>query len=327
MSFYEAAIIDGANRWHQFWNVTLPLLWDTMQTAMVYAGLGAFNMFAITKVMVVSGSSTNRPADVLSTYLYEQAFEASRFGYATAIGVALFLLMLVLSVFTMRRDAAGNGRVLGREETHDVSRTETNKITSTIDPDHHLSLLGFLVTDCDFSDAVGPGQLLQDQQRDLLQPLATAGHTACGTTLRAPGAKPIWDCTSSTRLGVLIPAIFFTLLFSAMAGYVLARYVFPGNRAVFFMFTGGMLFPVILALVPLFFLLRSIPSFGGNLLDTHFGIDPGVHCLLSALYRLLYDGLFQDACPRNCWRRRSLMEPTNTSCSSKSSSPWRRTAW
>ncbi len=101
-SFYEAAIIDGANRWHQFWHVTLPLLWDTMQTALVYSGMGAFNMFAITRVMVVSGSSTARPADVLSTYLYEQAFEASRFGYATAIGVTLFLLMLALSILTMR---------------------------------------------------------------------------------------------------------------------------------------------------------------------------------------------------------------------------------
>jgi len=68
-------------------------------------------------------------------------------------------------------------------------------------------------------------------------------------------------------MAVLIPAIFFTLLFSAMAGYVLARFVFPGNRAVFFMFTGGMLFPVVLALVPLFFLLESL-----TLLDTHFGL-------------------------------------------------------
>ena len=102
MSLYEAAIIDGANRWNQFWNITLPLLWDTMQTCLVYSGLGAFSMFAITKVMVISGSSTNRPADVLSTYLYEQAFEASRFGYATAIGVASFLLMLAFSALTMR---------------------------------------------------------------------------------------------------------------------------------------------------------------------------------------------------------------------------------
>ena len=68
-------------------------------------------------------------------------------------------------------------------------------------------------------------------------------------------------------LAVLLPAIFFTLLFSAMAGYVLARFVFPGNRAVFFMFTGGMLFPVILALVPLFFLLQSM-----TLLDTRLGL-------------------------------------------------------
>jgi len=101
-TYYEAAVIDGANRWHQFRHVTLPLLWDTMQTAIIFAGLGAFDMFAITRVMVVSGSSTGRPADVLATYLYEQAFDASRFGYATAIAVALFLLVLSLSIFTMR---------------------------------------------------------------------------------------------------------------------------------------------------------------------------------------------------------------------------------
>jgi N-acetylglucosamine transport system permease protein len=101
-TFYEAATIDGATRWHQFWLITLPLLWDTMQTALVFAGLGAFDMFVITRIFVVSGSSTGRPADVLGTYLYEQAFEASRFGYSTAIAVSLFLLMLTLSVLTMR---------------------------------------------------------------------------------------------------------------------------------------------------------------------------------------------------------------------------------
>lgn len=101
-TFYEAAILDGANRWQQFRHVTIPLLWDTMQTALVFASLGAFDMFAITRVMVIPGSATARPADVLATYLYEQAFEASRFGYATAIAVSLFLIMLALSVFTMR---------------------------------------------------------------------------------------------------------------------------------------------------------------------------------------------------------------------------------
>jgi N-acetylglucosamine transport system permease protein len=101
-SYYEAATLDGASRPRQFWHITIPLLWDTMQTAIVYVGLLAFDMFAITRVIVVSGSSTGRPADVLATYLYEQAFDASRFGYATAIGVAMFIFMLALSALTMR---------------------------------------------------------------------------------------------------------------------------------------------------------------------------------------------------------------------------------
>jgi N-acetylglucosamine transport system permease protein len=66
---------------------------------------------------------------------------------------------------------------------------------------------------------------------------------------------------------VIIPAIFFTLLFSAMAGYVLARYPFKANRLIFFGFMGGMLFPVALALVPLFFLLQTF-----KILDSHFGL-------------------------------------------------------
>jgi N-acetylglucosamine transport system permease protein len=66
---------------------------------------------------------------------------------------------------------------------------------------------------------------------------------------------------------VILPAIFFTLLFSAMAGYVLARFSFPGSRFIFYSFLGGMLFPIMLALVPLFFLLQSL-----QILDTRFGL-------------------------------------------------------
>ena len=52
-----------------------------------------------------------------------------------------------------------------------------------------------------------------------------------------------------------------------MAGYVLARFTFPGNRVIFYAFMGGMLFPVVLALVPLFFLLNSL-----TILDTRLGL-------------------------------------------------------
>jgi len=68
-------------------------------------------------------------------------------------------------------------------------------------------------------------------------------------------------------LAINLPAIFFTLLFSAMAAYVLARFEFPGNRFIFYAFVGGMLFPIFLALVPLFFLLNSM-----QLLDSRLGL-------------------------------------------------------
>lgn len=94
-----------------------------------------------------------------------------------------------------------------------------------------------------------------------------------------PPAQLMWDnfarAWSKAYIGqylmnsliVIIPAIFFTLLFSAMAGYILARFQFPGNRFLFYAFLGGMLFPVMLALVPLFFLLDTM-----KIVNTHFGL-------------------------------------------------------
>lgn len=67
---------------------------------------------------------------------------------------------------------------------------------------------------------------------------------------------------------VVVISVPLTMLFGAMAAYVLSRYTFPGNRAIYFLFVGGMIFPVFLALVPLFFVVRNlgtIPVVGGFL--------------------------------------------------------------
>ncbi|WP_431926481.1 carbohydrate ABC transporter permease [Micromonospora wenchangensis] len=60
---------------------------------------------------------------------------------------------------------------------------------------------------------------------------------------------------------------FGTMLFGSMAAYVLARYKFRGNRAIYYLFVSGLAFPVFLALVPLFFVVRNL-----GLLDTHTGV-------------------------------------------------------
>ena len=59
-------------------------------------------------------------------------------------------------------------------------------------------------------------------------------------------------------LKAVIPSLALTLALSSMTAYILARFQFPGNRALFYLFMAGMLFPVFLALVPLFFLAKEL---------------------------------------------------------------------
>lgn len=98
--FYEAGRLDGASPGQLFWNITLPLLWDTTQVAFVFLAIGALDMFAITQTMLIEGGP-NRAGEVLATYLFRTAFVHSTFGYATAIAVTLFAIKFVFSALTL----------------------------------------------------------------------------------------------------------------------------------------------------------------------------------------------------------------------------------
>ncbi len=66
---------------------------------------------------------------------------------------------------------------------------------------------------------------------------------------------------------VVIPSLILTLALSSMTAYILARFRFPGNRVLFYVFMAGMLFPIFMALVPLFFLAKDL-----KLLNTFLGL-------------------------------------------------------
>lgn len=68
-------------------------------------------------------------------------------------------------------------------------------------------------------------------------------------------------------LGIVIPSLFLTLLLSAMASYVLARFEFRGRTFITYLFLLGMIFPIFLALVPLYFTMQKL-----SLLDTYQGL-------------------------------------------------------
>lgn len=102
-TFYEAATLDGANRWRQFVDITMPLMWETIRTALIYISIVALDMFVIIQVMT-GGSRTAaaRSVETVAIYMYIEAFSNNRWGSAAAIGVILLILTLIFSVVLMR---------------------------------------------------------------------------------------------------------------------------------------------------------------------------------------------------------------------------------
>ncbi|MFF3667882.1 carbohydrate ABC transporter permease [Microtetraspora malaysiensis] len=99
---FEAAALDGAGRFTLFFKITLPLLWDTLQVGWVYLGIAAFDGFALVQVLSVDRGGPDNATTVLPLEIWRQAFTFSKYGYASAMGVALFFLTLTFAVLTLR---------------------------------------------------------------------------------------------------------------------------------------------------------------------------------------------------------------------------------
>ena len=96
-ALYEAARIDGANRWQLTRHITLPLITPTAFFAIVVSCIGAFQIFDSAFVLTAGG-----PADASRTivmYIYELAFRGFQMGYASAASVLLLIVLVALTLF------------------------------------------------------------------------------------------------------------------------------------------------------------------------------------------------------------------------------------
>lgn len=96
-SLYEAAYIDGATKTKAFWYVTMPLIRPMMAIAMSLNCIGALKFFDLIFNMTEAGP--NHQTEVLATHLYTQGFKYFKYGYASAIGVVLLILCLLVTFF------------------------------------------------------------------------------------------------------------------------------------------------------------------------------------------------------------------------------------
>jgi N-acetylglucosamine transport system permease protein len=107
--------MDGAGRFRTAIRITLPLLRDTVQTAYIYLGILALDAFVYMQALNPNGGPNNTTL-TMSQDLFNTAFRKGQFGYATAMGVVLAVVTLLLAaiVFAVNRLTGGSERRGGR---------------------------------------------------------------------------------------------------------------------------------------------------------------------------------------------------------------------
>lgn len=99
-SVYEAGRIDGANERQMFFRLTLPLLRPILALVIVLNVIGAFQVFDIVSVTTKGGPAN--ASNVLQMYIYSKAFGQFDFGYASAMSLALFAILIAITFIQMR---------------------------------------------------------------------------------------------------------------------------------------------------------------------------------------------------------------------------------
>ena len=101
---YEAATIDGANRWRQTWHITLPGISSTI-IIMLILRIGSLLSVGFEKIILLYSPSTYETADVISSYVYRKGLVEFNYSYSTAVGLfnSVVSLILILAANTLSR--------------------------------------------------------------------------------------------------------------------------------------------------------------------------------------------------------------------------------
>ena len=100
---YEAAEVDGARGWARFRHITLPLMTPVLFFQLIVGIISALQIF--TPALVMTNGGPNNATNFVLLYLYRNAFQYFRMGYASAIAWVLFLYILVLTLIVFRSSA------------------------------------------------------------------------------------------------------------------------------------------------------------------------------------------------------------------------------
>lgn len=100
VDLYEAAAIDGSDGWQKHWDITIPLMRPYLSLVAVISSISAMKVFEEIYIMTQGGPLNHSKTVVY--YVYEKAFQDLEINYASAIGLVLFLFILILSIINLK---------------------------------------------------------------------------------------------------------------------------------------------------------------------------------------------------------------------------------
>ena len=248
--------VDGATPWQTFRHITLPLLGPTLRVSAFLAMIGSLQLFDL--VWVMTGGGPVDASNTMATYLIDWGFRRSEFGYASAVSVIVFTLSLVVALayqrWVLRRDIEGatrDGSHVTRSRTLAPRRSGSpgpSPLPRRVHRPRHRSSSRWPTR---FSAASATPRSWPRDPVGLPNPWVLENYAS------VLESSSFWRQLANSTLIALLTTL-FVLPAASLAAFVIARFSFRGREAVYTLFTLGLLFPIAVAILPLFIVIRQL---------------------------------------------------------------------
>lgn len=102
-TLYEAAIVDGANAWHKFWHISVPMCTPVILFNLIMGFIGGFQSFTLP--WLLTGGGPNDATEFYALHLYRNAFQYLRMGKASALAWILFIVVVIFTIMLFKSSA------------------------------------------------------------------------------------------------------------------------------------------------------------------------------------------------------------------------------
>jgi ABC-type glycerol-3-phosphate transport system permease component len=279
---YDAARIDGAGRFRTAVTITVPMIRDTVRTAYIYLGILAIDAFVYMQALNSGGGPANSTL-VVSQHLLNTAFKKGKFGYASSMGVALAILTLVFAaivilVFYLTRPRSTEIKVAPRSSSAAAAAQPRQRAAAATPSGSVPAVTASPARPGFFTDrtvaTLSHGVLIL-WMIVIIAPLLWVLMSSFKTTQQIFGSPFTFPTSlnfenyvsawTTAGIGtyffntviVVGSALVIVMILGSMCAYALARYEFKGNKVIYYGMLAGLAFPIFLAIVPLFFVLKS----------------------------------------------------------------------